>query len=138
MKKWIVIGHTFIQKVLKEKPVIGEKHSIKKFDSFSVENNLPFTILETSKHINKAEIHKKADDVWMCLEGEAQFIIGGQLVDPSKGENSNELRGSSIVGGKKILLKPGDWLYIPAGQSHQNWSKTFSRLIIIKIPVSRK
>ncbi len=74
----------------------------------------PVGILEdTDVSDNLAEVHAKEADLWLGLEGEIEFIVDG----------------------KKIIVRKGDWLYIPAGVPHQhNKPAGTARLAIIKIP----
>jgi len=80
-----------------------------------------------------AELHLNDDDFWLCLEGEAQFILGGKLVKP-RDLNGLTFISDSIEGGELFILKPGDWLHVPVGQPHQPITPGRSRLVIIKIP----
>ena len=79
-------------------------------------------------------------DLWHCLEGEVFFVCGGEMVDPWFGENAdgsenkNEVTAKEIKNGTTFVLKPGDWLYIPAGVAHQHKCEKVVRLAIIKIP----
>jgi len=107
--------------------------------SFALENNLPFKILEDKEVVNEAEVHKIEGDLWHCLEGKAEFIYGGELVNPivviQNGiANENELKAKEIFGGIKVILRAGDWLWVPPWQPHQHQCSEVARLIIIKIP----
>jgi len=88
---------------------------------------------------NDAEVHKREGDLWCCISGEVVFTCGGDLVDPSPvrnldgTENLDELKAKTIRRGTKIIMRPGDWLWIPPGQSHQHVCKRTGRLFIIKI-----
>lgn len=100
----------------------------------------PVAVLEDKEILNDAEVHKTEGDLWLCLEGEVTFICGGELVDPrfSKDKDGkdkvNELRAKEINGGAEIVLKPGDWLWIPPGEPHLHKTSGTARLVIIKIP----
>ena len=97
-------------------------------------SSLPFKIHEDIQTMNKAEVHKKAGDLWLCLEGEPTFILGGELENPwLKDGDENELRAESIKGGDEIVLKPGDWLWAQSGCPHQHGCKNKAVLMIIKI-----
>lgn len=63
-------------------------------------------------------VHAKSADVWVMTAGSATAITGGQLVDPQKRPNVDDVAGSSIRGGVQQALKPGDVLYIPPGVPH--------------------
>ena len=99
------------------------------------DSSLPFKIHEDIQVMNKAEIHKKAGDLWLCLEGEPTFIVGGELIDPWE-KDENELRAENIKDGDEFVLKAGDWLWIPPNCPHQHGCKDTARLVIIKVPLN--
>ncbi|KKU07738.1 MAG: hypothetical protein UX10_C0006G0009 [Candidatus Magasanikbacteria bacterium GW2011_GWA2_45_39] len=130
------IGKEFINQVLANKPVTG-KHQLEPLKSLALENKLPFCILEDSELLeNEAEVHKQMGDLWYCLEGEVEFICGGELVNARIRENteSKEIAGDGIRGGVARVLKAGDWLWIPAGEAHTHTAAGTARLMIIKVP----
>jgi mannose-6-phosphate isomerase-like protein (cupin superfamily) len=117
------------------------KRNLEPLKSFAAEHKLPFNLLEDAEVLdNKAEVHMEEGDLWLGLEGETTFIVGGELVEPifSKradgSENKNEIRAAQIKGGEKVILRPGDWIWIPPGEPHQHFCEKVSRLAIIKIP----
>jgi mannose-6-phosphate isomerase-like protein (cupin superfamily) len=63
-------------------------------------------------------VHAKSADVWVMTAGTATAITGGQLLDPQKRSNVDDVAGSSIRGGIEQPLKPGDVLYVPPGVAH--------------------
>ena len=65
-----------------------------------------------------AELHRKANDVFVVESGEAMLIIGGSIVN-AKTTTANEVRGASIEGGTRHKLGPGDIVHIPANTPHQ-------------------
>ena len=139
MKQSIFVSKKQIEETLKTKPVQG-KRLLEPFKTFASTNNLPFNILEDKEISNDAEVHMNEADLWYCLEGEVTFIYGGEMVNPWFGknvdgsENKNEIKAKEIQGGITSILKPGDWLHIPAGEPHQHNCTDVARLIIIKIP----
>ncbi len=128
-----------IDETLAVAPTPGKK-LLEPFKSFAKERNLPFNILEDKEITNDPEIHMHEADLWYCLEGEVTFVYGGQMVEPSfrkkadGTENANEICAKSISGGTEVVMHPGDWLWIPAGEPHQHISSGLARLMIIKIP----
>lgn len=100
---------------------------------------IPLGILEDSVVVNAPEIHRREGDLWQCLEGEAIFVVGGELVDIEErtradgSRNPDELTGAGIEGGTTYTLHRGDWLWIPSGVPHQHSASGTARLIIIKI-----
>ncbi len=109
------------------------KNLLEPLKTLASEKKLPFKILEDKEVVNEAEAHKTEGDLWYCLEGEVKFIYGGELVEPRE-VKTNELKAVGIKGGSEIILKPGDWFWIPAGQPHQHSCSGTARLMIIKIP----
>jgi mannose-6-phosphate isomerase-like protein (cupin superfamily) len=90
---------------------------------------------------NEAEVHRHEADLWICIEGEIRFRIGGTLVDGCAKKNADgtfndkELKAKTIRGGTEYTLRANDILYIPEGLPHMHWTGNGSaRLWIIKIP----
>ncbi len=137
--KSVVIQNQDIQGILSELPVQG-KRMMEPLKTFSKTEGVSFNILEDTAVSNDAEVHTHEADLWGCLQGEVTFTIGGEMVDPkpSVGKNGHvnerELKAKQIKGGSEIVLKPGDWLWIPAGEPHLHKAEGTARLIIIKIP----
>ena len=120
-----------------ESPV---KKLLEPLRALSLEGKVPLNILEDVNINNEAEIHKHEADLWLCLDGEVTFIYGGEMVDPWVKKNADgstddrEWKAKEIKGGTEVILKPGDWLWIPAGEPHQHKTTGKARLAIIKIP----
>ena len=136
------LSKKIIEDNLKVSPLAG-KRLLEPLKSMARELNLPFNILEDCSVENEAEVHIDEGDLWYCLEGEANFCYGGELDNPVNRLNTDgtknikELRADTISGGKIEVLKPGDWLWIPAGVPHLHSAKDLCRLMIIKIPVKK-
>ena len=109
--------------------------------TLSSQRGVPLNILEDREVSNDAEVHKQAADLWYCLEGEVRFVCGGELVsplvrkNPDGTPNPSEMKAGEIRGGVEVSMRPGDWLWVPAGVPHQHSSSSVARLVIIKIPV---
>jgi len=140
-KRSFLIRKEVIDETLKAEPTAGKK-LLEPLKSLAAENSLPINILEDKDVVNDAEVHKHEGDLWLCLEGEVNFIYGGELVDPWAKKNPDgtlderELKAKEIKGGTEVILNPGDWLWIPAGKPHQHKCNGVARLAIIKIPSS--
>ncbi len=81
-----------------------------------------------------AELHLHEDDFWLCLYGEATFIVGGRLVNPRQYEKDRRTwLGDSIEDGEVVTLNAGDYFHVPAGQPHQPTTRGSARLVIIKV-----
>lgn len=130
MENCIFLSKKEIDKILAAKPVQGKRMLM------AIAEGRPFGILEDTEVSNEAEVHKLEGDLWHCLEGEVEFVCGGELVDSWVRESSggNELGGKDIKGGTSMVLKNGDWLWIPAGEPHMHKTSGTARLVIIKIP----
>ena len=66
----------------------------------------------------EAEIHGKFTDVFCILNGEAEFLVGGEIVE-ARTTNPGEVRGPSIKGGASKKVGAGDVVVIPPGTAHQ-------------------
>ncbi len=139
MKTSTFVSKQQIDETLATAPTPGKK-LLEPFKTFSKEHNLPFNILEDKEISNDPEIHMHEADLWYCLEGEVTFVHGGTMVEPffkkkpDGTENPNEIGAKSIQGGTEVVMHPGDWLWIPAGEPHQHICSVLTRLMIIKIP----
>ena len=134
----VFVSKEEINKTLANGPQDG-KRLLEPLKSFAAANKLPFNILEDKNVINEAEVHRHEADLWHCLEGEVEFIYGGEMVEPWPKKNADgsiderEWKAKEIKNGTKVVMKSGDWLYIPAGEPHQHKCVGLARLIIIKI-----
>lgn len=66
------------------------------------------------------EIHAHDTDTFYIVDGEAEFITGGTVVDRKDGPNG-ESTGKEITGGETHHLTKGDVMVIPRGTPH--WFK---------------
>jgi mannose-6-phosphate isomerase-like protein (cupin superfamily) len=66
----------------------------------------------------RVELHRNKADVLIIQSGTATLVTGGEVVDPIT-TGPNEIQGSSIKGGVKREIGPGDVIEIPAGVPHQ-------------------
>jgi mannose-6-phosphate isomerase-like protein (cupin superfamily) len=77
-----------------------------------------------------AEIHENWSDHIFIQEGEASFIIGGTVPD-AKVREPGEKRGTAIIGGRTMVVRVGDYLFIPPGTPHQMVMKPGQRATFI-------
>lgn len=140
MNNCLLVRKEEIEKTLAAAPTQGKK-LLEPLKSLAAANKMPLNILEDREILNNdAEIHQHEGDLWLCLEGEVKFIYGGEMVDPwfkknaDGSEDQREVKAKEIRGGTGSTLKPGDWLWVPAGQPHQHQCAGTARLAIIKIP----
>lgn len=69
-----------------------------------------------------AEIHAKTNHVFIIVDGEADFVTGGRMIEP-KEISAGQIRGSGIEGGTIRHLTKADVITIPANTPHQ-WKDT--------------
>jgi mannose-6-phosphate isomerase-like protein (cupin superfamily) len=69
-----------------------------------------------------SEMHDATNHVFIIVDGEAEFITGGTMIDP-KVISPGQTRGSGIEGGTVHHLSKGDVITIPARTPHQ-WKDT--------------
>ena len=76
------------------------------------------TMLSVRERDGIAEQHERFADLFIVLEGRATLITGG-TVSGAQTVAPGEIRGTSVEGGKRIELRPGDIAHVPAGVPHQ-------------------
>ena len=69
-----------------------------------------------------AEMHAKTNHVFIIVDGEADFVTGGKMIDP-KEISPGQTRGTGIEGGTVHRLSKGDVITIPANTPHW-WKDT--------------
>lgn len=67
---------------------------------------------------SRAEIHETESDVQISIRGTATSIVGGTLIDAESLPRKQQ-RGTSIDGGLRQVVTPGDIMHIPPGAPHQ-------------------
>ena len=65
-----------------------------------------------------AELHETEADLYVVRRGRATLVVGGELVDAEKRPRKQQ-RGSSVRGGYRREIGPGDVVHIPLGVPHQ-------------------
>ncbi|HEY4517677.1 MAG TPA: hypothetical protein VJI74_02205 [Candidatus Paceibacterota bacterium] len=131
----VFIPKRVTEETLATAPAQG-KHLLEPFKTAAVGSAI--NILEDD-HLedNQTEVHRHEADLWICLEGEVDFVVGGELIEPwAKEGDDRELKAKvdGIKNGTKHVLRQGDILFIPAGQPHVHTTKGTGRLYIIKVP----
>lgn len=117
------------------------KRLLEALKTLAFEHKLPINILEDTNVSNDVEVHRHEGDLWICLSGEVEFVVGGSLIEPwakqlaDGGTDDRELKSKTLSGGKSHKMSEGDVLWIPAGQPHMHKTVTTARLFIIKVPV---
>ncbi len=75
------------------------------------------SLLATRNADGSAEMHAHFHDFMSILSREVTLTYGGTQTGDFKNNNGN-LLGGTIVGGKTITLRAGDYVQIPAGMPH--------------------
>ncbi len=76
-----------------------------------------FALMVHRSKTGTSESHDNDTDFYVVQSGQATLYVGGEIVD-AKQTAPGEIRGSSIKGGKKLTLKPGDTINIPPKTPH--------------------
>lgn len=128
-----------VEAMLVSQPLSG-KNLLEPLKGIAQAQFLPFNIIELAEYTNKVEAHTFLNDLWFCLEGEVRFLCGGTMQEPYTRVRSDgtldetEMRAKGLEGAQEIIVKQGDWFWIPAGMPHQHITAKTARLMIIKIP----
>ena len=80
----------------------------------------------------EAELHEGMVDLFVVEAGEATLITGGSIENP-RTDKPGEIRGSSIKGGEKMTLHPGDIVRIPNSLPHQLLVQKDFTYFVIKV-----
>ena len=78
------------------------------------------------------EIHTVDTDIFYVVEGTANVVLGGEIVEP-KTVSNNEIRGTSIRGGETKTLSAGDMIIIPNTVPH--WFNEVSKAPFVYLVV---
>ena len=79
-------------------------------------------VIANRRVMRGAEMHAKTNHVFIIVDGEADFVTGGKVIEP-KEFSPGQIRGTGIEGGQVHRLTKGDVITIPAGTPHQ-WKDT--------------
>ena len=74
--------------------------------------------ITTRDKSGQSEVHQNWNDNIFIQDGETSFVVGGAATD-AKEREPGDLRGSSISGGKTVVLHARDYLFVPASVPHQ-------------------
>ncbi|MBI5086448.1 MAG: cupin domain-containing protein [Acidobacteria bacterium] len=80
----------------------------------------------------EAEVHERVTDLFLTEAGEAELLVGGKVLNP-RTAGPGEGRGSGIEGGRRVTLRPGDLVRIPADMPHQLLVKKEFLYFVVKI-----
>lgn len=85
----------------------------------------------------EAELHQDQVDLFVIESGQGTLVIGGTVVNP-RNTAPGETRGTSIDGGEKKLLRPGDIVHIPANVPHQLFVASGKQITYFVVKVQSK
>lgn len=85
----------------------------------------------------RVEVHQTKADVMVIQTGTATLVTGGEVLDPVS-TGPNEIQGSSIKGGVKHQVGPGDIIEIPAGVPHQFFVAPGTQITYLVVKVVKK
>lgn len=91
-----------------------------------------FTMLTARVKSGGGEFHKKNNDIFVAIDGEATVITGGTLVDPHI-SSADEIVGTRLEGGVAHVMHKGDIIHIPVNTPHQTVvapGKTFTYYVV--------
>lgn len=90
----------------------------------SVINDNGLIVLANRGAQRGSEMHDKTNHVFIIVDGEAEFVTGGKMINP-KVISPGQTRGEGIEGGTSHRLSKGDVITIPANTPH--WWKDTSK-----------
>jgi mannose-6-phosphate isomerase-like protein (cupin superfamily) len=77
-------------------------------------------VLAQRRESGEVEYHDHTNHVFIMVEGEATFVVGGTMVNPRR-TAPDQMRAPSMQGGETYHLTKGDVITIPAKTPH--WFK---------------
>ena len=80
-------------------------------------------VLAQRRESGPVEYHEHTNHVFVIVEGEATFVVGGTMVDPKR-TAPDQMRAPSLESGTTYHLSKGDVITIPAKTPH--WFKEVS------------
>ena len=89
-----------------------------------IEDKGGLRVLAQRRGTGEVEVHKKTNHVFIIVDGEADFVTGGKMIEP-KEISPGQIRGKGIEGGTVHRLSKGDVITIPAKTPH--WWKDTSK-----------
>lgn len=95
--------------------------------------SLPFSIVMTTEEHKSAkefEYHEGRDHVFLIMDGETKYEVGGTPKNP-RNIRPGEWLAPESDGASALLLKKGDMLVIPRGTPHKRTTTASVTLILI-------
>jgi len=72
--------------------------------------------------VTKVELHLWRGEIWTCLSGEMVVETDGVMVNPKVKEDGREIRAESLIGSRRVVLRPGMQIYVPPGIAHMHYT----------------
>ncbi len=83
-----------------------------------------------------AAVHDTEDEVMYVIEGSGTITLGGQLVNPTRSNPTNQ-SADGISGGNEQKLAKGDFLIVPHGVPHQVTAVDAPALVLMTLHMSQ-
>ena len=80
-------------------------------------NDPGLLVLANRREAGAVEFHEHTNHIFIMVDGEATFIVGGTMVG-SKRTSPEQMTATSIEGGETFHLSKGDVITIPAKTPH--------------------
>lgn len=78
----------------------------------------PYAVnIEYRTAVANAAVHETEGELFYVIDGAATFVVGGQLVAPTR-QNAANLQGTGITGGTTQKVAKGDFMWAAAGAPH--------------------
>ena len=79
-----------------------------------------------------AALHDTEDELMVVIEGAGTITLGGQLVNPTRPNPTNQ-SAAAISGGTDTALAKGDFLIVPHGTPHQITAVNGAPLVLMTL-----
>jgi mannose-6-phosphate isomerase-like protein (cupin superfamily) len=136
----ILITGMMFQDIVAPLPIgvtIWPKGVSSKVDGKNVSSGAYVLTIKRRSENGAAEVHDKKTDVMVVQTGEAMLQVGGEAVD-LKSLAPGEAHGTSIKGGVRRNVGPGDVIVIRAGVPHQFFIAPGGQITYVLIKVTEE
>src|SRR6202012_1876139 len=81
-----------------------------------------------------AALHDTEDELIVVIEGAGTFTMGGQMMNPTRPNPTNQA-AATISGGTDTAIAKGDFLMVPHGTPHQITAVNGGPLVLMTLPL---
>lgn len=81
-----------------------------------------------------AAVHDTEDELMVVIEGAATITMGGQMMNPTRPNPTNQT-AAAISGGTDTAIAKGDFLMVPHGTPHQFTAVNGAPLVLMTLHV---